>query len=66
MGTCFSGSPNNKLVGYKSESEKASKSRSIIILVLFCSIIVFLTDGNKVLTKKSIKTQLKMLLDDFI
>ena len=52
VGIFLSGSPNNKVVGYKSESEKASKSRSIIILVLFCSIIVFLTDGNTLLTKK--------------
>ena len=65
-GNFFSGSPNNKLVGYRSASEKASKSSSIIILVLFCSIIVFFTDGNTVLTKKNIKKQFKLLVNDFI
>ena len=54
-GNLFSGSPNNKLVGYRSASEKTLKSSSIIILVLFCSIIVFFTDGNKVLHKKKYK-----------
>ena len=55
MGTFSSGSPNNRLVGYRSASEKASKSSSIIILLLFCSITVFFTDGNIMLTKKNIK-----------
>ena len=55
VGNVFVGKPINKELGKSSASVKTSIDISIISLVSSCSIIVFFTDGNNTLIKKSRK-----------